>query len=77
MLFVSQLCEILQNEMRKRFFLTPLNIKNMRLTPDEFELISEALSVFTNSINNGKGLTLINRQSGRLLNKLEKNVEGN
>tara|TARA_B100000575_G_scaffold223513_1_gene183954 strand:- start:2564 stop:2713 length:150 start_codon:yes stop_codon:yes gene_type:complete len=49
----------------------------MRLTTDEFELISEALSVFTNSINNGKGLTLINRQSGRLLNKLEKNVEGN
>ena len=77
MLFVSQLCEILQNEMRKRFFLHPLNIKNMRLTTDEFELISEALSVFTNSINNGKGLTLINRQSGRLLNKLEKNVEGN
>ena len=61
----------------KAIFLTPLNIKNMRLTTDEFELISEALSVFTNSINNGKGLTLINRQSGRLLNKLEKNVEGN
>ena len=30
MLFVSQLCEILQNEMRKRFFLRPLfNIKLM------------------------------------------------
>ena len=28
MLFVSQLCEILQNEMRKRFFLHPLNINN-------------------------------------------------
>ena len=49
----------------------------MKLTTDEFELISDALSVFTNSINNGKGLTLINRQAGRLLNKLEKNVEGN
>ena len=63
--------------MRKRFFLTPLNIKNMKLTTDEFELISDALSVFTNSINNGKGLTLINRQAGRLISKLEKNVEGN
>ena len=28
MLFVSQLCEISQNEMRKRFFLHPLNINN-------------------------------------------------
>ena len=28
MLFVSQLCEILQNEMRKRFFYTPLSINN-------------------------------------------------
>ena len=28
MLFVSQLCEILQNEMRKRFFYTLLNINN-------------------------------------------------
>ena len=28
MLFVSQLCEILQNEMRKRFFLHLLNINN-------------------------------------------------
>ena len=28
MLFVSQLCEILQNEMRKRFFLRPLSINN-------------------------------------------------
>ena len=63
--------------MRKRFFYPPLNIKNMRLTTDEFELISDALSVFTNSINNGKGLTLINRQAGRLISKLEKNVEGN
>ena len=63
--------------MRKRFFYPPLNIKNMKLTTDEFELISDALSVFTNSINNGKGLTLINRQAGRLISKLEKNVEGN
>ena len=29
MLFVSQLCEILQNEMRKRFFLHPLNINKL------------------------------------------------
>ena len=28
MLFVSQLCEISQNEMRKRFFLHLLNINN-------------------------------------------------
>ena len=28
MLIVSQLCEILQNEMRKRFFLRPLSINN-------------------------------------------------
>ena len=47
----------------------------MRLTTDEFELISEALSVFTNSINNGKGLTIVNRQAGRLISKLEKNTE--
>ena len=34
MLFVSQLCEILQNEMRKRFFLHPLiNIKLMNSVP--------------------------------------------
>ena len=29
MLFVSQLCEILQNEMRKRFFLHPLSINKL------------------------------------------------
>ena len=32
MLFVSQLCEILQSEMRKRFFLRPLiNIKHYEI----------------------------------------------
>ena len=41
------------------------------LTIDEYELISEALSVYTNSLNDGKGITLINRQAGRLLAKLQ------
>ena len=46
------------------------------LTIDEYELISEALSVYTNSLNDGKGITLINRQAGRLLAKLQpKGVE--
>ena len=40
------------------------------LTIDEYELISEALSVYTNTLNDGKGITLINRQAGRLLAKL-------
>ena len=41
------------------------------LTIDEYELISEALSVYTNSLNDGKGITIINRQAGRLLAKLQ------
>ena len=41
------------------------------LTIDEYELISEALSVYTNTLNDGKGITLINRQAGRLLAKLQ------
>tara|TARA_B100000579_G_scaffold323869_1_gene273632 strand:+ start:102 stop:317 length:216 start_codon:yes stop_codon:yes gene_type:complete len=41
------------------------------LTIDEYELISEALSVYTNTLNDGKGITIINRQAGRLLAKLQ------
>ena len=44
------------------------------LTIDEYELISEALSVYTNSLNDGKGITLINRQAGRLLAKLQQQL---
>ena len=43
---------------------------NKQLSIDEFELISEALSVYTNTLNGGKGITLVNRQAGRLLAKL-------
>ena len=44
---------------------------NPILTVDEYELMSEALSVYTGPLNDGKGITLINRQAGRLLAKLE------
>ena len=41
------------------------------ITQDQFELIEEALSVYTNTLNDRKGITIINRQAGRLLAKLE------
>ena len=44
---------------------------NPILTVDEYELMSEALNVYTGTLNDGKGITLINRQAGRLLAKLE------
>mgnify|MGYP001205606661 FL=1 len=44
---------------------------NQILTVDEYELISEGLSVYADTLNDGKGITLINRQVGRLLAKLE------
>ena len=44
---------------------------NPPLTIDEYELIGEALSVYTGTLNDGRGITLINRQAGRLLAKLE------
>ena len=44
---------------------------NPILTVDEYELMSEAFSVYTGTLNDGKGITLINRQAGRLLAKLE------
>ena len=48
----------------------------MKLTIDEFELINEALSEYIHTLNDGKGLTLVNQQVGRLLAKLERNVDG-
>tara|TARA_B100000965_G_scaffold34859_1_gene25758 strand:- start:1133 stop:1483 length:351 start_codon:yes stop_codon:yes gene_type:complete len=40
------------------------------LTENEYELLEEALSVYLNQQNDGRGNTLLNRQSGRLLAKL-------
>tara|TARA_B000000557_G_scaffold67240_1_gene52973 strand:- start:38 stop:256 length:219 start_codon:yes stop_codon:yes gene_type:complete len=41
------------------------------LTQDEYELIEEALTHYSSTLNDGRGLTLINRQAGRLLAKLD------
>jgi|TARA_B100000902_G_scaffold375711_1_gene405979 hypothetical protein len=41
------------------------------LTADEYELIEEALTHYTGTLNDGRGLTLLNRQAGRLLAKLD------
>lgn len=43
----------------------------LHITQDEYELIEEALSHYTGTINDGRGLTLLNRQAGRLLAKLD------
>tara|TARA_B100001250_G_C19227455_1_gene540700 strand:- start:338 stop:514 length:177 start_codon:yes stop_codon:yes gene_type:complete len=51
--------------------ITPHNV----ITMDEYELINEALLSYTNTLNGGKGITLINRQAGRLLAKLDTFVE--
>ena len=48
---------------------------NPILTVDEYELMSEALSVYTGTLNDGKGITLINRQAGRLLADLESSMQ--
>ena len=45
------------------------------ITQDQFELIEEALSVYTNTLNDSKGITIINRQAGRLLADLESSMQ--
>ena len=44
------------------------------ITQDQFELIEEALSVYTNTLNDCKGITIINRQAGRILAELESSM---
>ena len=44
------------------------------ITKDQFELIEEALSVYTNTLNDRKGITIINRQAGRILAELESSM---
>ena len=45
------------------------------LTQNEFELIDEALTSYLNDQNDGRGNTLLNRQAGRLLAKLDEVVD--
>ncbi len=44
------------------------------ITQDQFELIEEALSVYTNTLNDSKGITIINRQAGRVLAELQSSM---
>ena len=47
------------------------------ITQDQFELIEEALSVYTNTLNDSKGITIINRQAGRVLAELQSSMNDN
>ena len=43
---------------------------------DEYELIKEAFDYYTNSLNDGKGIPIVNRYVGTLLAKIGDHVEG-
>ena len=45
------------------------------ITQDQFELIEAALSGYTNTLNDSKGITIINRQAGRILAELESSLQ--
>ena len=44
------------------------------ITQDQFELIEETHSVYTNTLNDRKGITIINRQAGRVLAELQSSM---
>ena len=41
------------------------------LNPSEYELISESIHYYTNSLNDGKGVPIVNTYAGKLLAYLE------